>query len=43
VGYAVSGELAVEAVRKRPYDVVLLDYNLGAGMNGAQVTFFFDS
>ncbi len=37
VFFANTGEAAVKACRKRKFDILLVDYNLGTGKNGGQL------
>ncbi|WP_432452264.1 MULTISPECIES: response regulator [unclassified Agarivorans] len=37
VYFATTGEAAVKACRKRKFDILLVDYNLGTGKNGGQL------
>jgi PAS domain S-box-containing protein len=38
IDYAETGEQAIELTKKKVYDIILMDINLGSGMNGVEAT-----
>jgi CheY-like chemotaxis protein len=38
IDYAETGEQAIDLAKQKVYDVILMDINLGSGMNGVQAT-----
>lgn len=38
IEFAVNGEEAIRKAKEKQYDVILMDINLGAGMNGVETT-----
>jgi PAS domain S-box-containing protein len=38
IDYAETGEQAIELTKQKIYDVILMDINLGSGMNGVEAT-----
>ena len=38
IDYAETGEQAIELTKKKVYDLILMDINLGSGMNGVEAT-----